>query len=163
VQPLTAPLAVLGPADDLGRVHWAGAEQSVDACRDHITVLWFFLADAKNLAEQVASMNEFAAQAGAGVKTLGLACSPRPAEAAEKLASLGCTFPVGAYQATQALKMFGIEMFPSWVVLDPETNVVHRSRQDGKAFDWMEARQLAARMAKSPIYLSRLAAAKPAK
>jgi hypothetical protein len=161
--PLLAPLPVLGPADDLGRVHWVGPEPSLAACRDRITLMWFFLPDAPDLGKQVADMNQFAAaHAARGIVTLGVACCLRPDEAVEQLAALGCGFPVGAYQTTVAMPLCGVTMFPSWVVLDPETNVVHRSCQDGSSFDWLEARQLAARMAASPLYQSRLASA-PAK
>lgn len=161
--PLTAPLKVLAPGDDLGRVYWTGDEVSLASCRDQVTVLWFFLPEAQDLARQVEAMNEFAAaQAGHGVRTLGLACTQRPSEALAKLAELGCRFPVGSYQATNAMKLFEVSRFPSWVVLDPETDVVYRSPQDGTSFEWNEGRDLAARMAVSPAYASRLAPPAPA-
>ena len=162
--PLTAPLKVLGPADDFTRVHWAGPEQTLDSCRDQVTVIWFFLAGAADKAEQVAIMNAFAAaHAASGVRTLGLVADLRPSDAGDRLASLGCNFPVGAFQATSANKLFGVETFPTWIVLDPDTSVVHRSRQDGKGFDWAQARELAARMAISSAYANRLTKASPSR
>lgn len=159
---LTSPLKVLGPADSLARVYWAGEEVALDACRDRVTVLWFFLANAADLGAEIAAMNEFAAaHVQQGVHVLGLACTQRPSELVEKLADLGCRFPVGCYQATNGAKLFAVERFPSWVVLDPDTNVVHRSPQDGSAFERTEGRDLAVRMATSPVYSSRLTAVPP--
>jgi hypothetical protein len=156
------PLAVLGPADDFRRVHWVGEEQTLQGCRDQIAVLWFFLPGASDIRDQVAEMNQFvAARAGTGVRVLGFAASKQPAEAKDQLTALGCSFPVGAYLETNANKLFAIAMFPAWIVLDPDTDVVYRSRQDGKEFRWEEGRELAVRMASSPAYAGRLSRAGP--
>ncbi|MEZ5964098.1 MAG: TlpA disulfide reductase family protein [Planctomycetota bacterium] len=157
---LSQPLKVLAPADDLDRVHWVGDKLSLQELRDQVTVVWFFMPDAAGLDTELAAMNEFAAAHSAeGIRVVGLACVQRPGEVLERLAQLDSRFPLGCYQATNSAKLFDVAMFPTWVVLDPETNVVHRSPQDGRAFDWSEGRDLAVRMASSPIYSSRLAAA----
>lgn len=162
LQALTVPLTPLAPAEELTRVYWSGPELSLTSCRQHITVLWFFLPGSTGLAEQIAAMNEFAAaHEDRGVITIGLACSTRPSQTVGELADLGCNFPVGCYQGTNSGKLFEVAMFPSWIVIDPDANVVHRSPQDGKAFDWNAARSLAARMAVSPVYQSRIASTVP--
>lgn len=158
-EPLTSALSVLGPADDFGRVHWHGADVDLDACRNRVTLIWFFLHDAPDLAQQVEEMNEFvASQGNAGVQVLGLSAALRPSDVVDAIGGLGCTFRVGAYQATRTRPLFGVERFPTWVVLDPDANVVHRSPQDGSSFVWNEARTLAARIVSSAVYRERLAA-----
>jgi hypothetical protein len=152
---LTAPLPVIGPGHELHRVTWVGGDRTLADQRSRITLMWYFLLNAPDLEAQVAEMNEFArAHADSGVSVLGLACDLRPTDAAERLAALRCEFPVGAYAAAAAV--CGVERFPSWVVLDPETNIVHRSPQDGSSFEWMAARHVARQMAASPLYRARL-------
>ena len=155
--PLPGALPSLGAADVLERVQWAGAEQSVEGCRGKITVLWFFQAEVEGVASTVAWMNAFAAaQRSRGIETIGLVGATRVSDAASKLATLGCTFPVGVYVAATGFRPCGVERFPSWVVLDPDTNVVFRTPQDGSSFEWDTGRELALRMAITPVYAARL-------
>lgn len=155
IKPLAELLPVLGPGQELDRVHWLGAAQTLAGQRDRITLVWLFRLDAQDLVAQAAEMNEFARQvAGQGIGVLGLACDLRPSEASERLAALRCDFPVGAY--APALRPFAVERFPSWVVLDPSTDIVYRSPQDGASFDWLQARDLARQMAATPSYRARL-------
>lgn len=158
--PLPGALAALGSADVLQRVQWVGAEQSLEGCRGKITVLWFFQAEAEGVASSVAWMNAFAAaQRSRGIETIGLVAASRVGDATSKLATLGCKFPVGVYVAAAGFRPCGVERFPSWVVLDPDTSVVFRTPQDGASFEWDMGRELALRMAITPVYAARLKAA----
>lgn len=155
--PLTEPLVVIGPADDFDRVHWADDTRTLAECRNRITVIWYFMIDAPDLSSSVATMNEFAAaNRSRGIETIGLAGATRTAEALEKVAALGCKFPVGAYSAATGYRPCGVERFPSWVVLDPDANIVFRSPQDGSAHVWSSGRELALRMAVTPAYAGRV-------
>lgn len=150
---ITAPLPEIAAADSLGRVYWAGDDVSLTDCHGRVTVLWFFQDSAPDLAAEVARMNEFArAGAAKGIQVLGLAVALRPSELVERLGALGCAFPVGAYQATNSLRFFGIERFPAWGVLDPEARLVFRSPQDTATVSPDAALDLATAMAASPAY-----------
>lgn len=156
---ITEPLPEVAAADSLGRVYWAGDEVSLADCHGRVTLLWFFQDNAPDLAAEVARMNEFArAGAAKGIQVLGLAVALRPSELVERLAALGCTFPVGAYQATNSLRFFGIERFPAWGLLDPEARLVFRSPQDSATVSRTAALDLAMAMAASPAYAGSLRA-----
>lgn len=156
---ITAPLAEVAAADSLGRVYWAGDDVSLTDCHGRVTVLWFFQDNAPDLAAEVARMNEFARVGAAnGIQVLGLAVALRPSELVERLGALGCAFPVGAYQATNSLRFFGIERFPAWGVLDPEARLVFRSPQDAATVSRTAALDLATAMAASPAYAGRVRA-----
>jgi len=160
---LTAPLPALAPPEEFAHVRWVGKEETLAACRGRVTLLWFFVLEAPDLADSIAAMNEFAATHRArGVEVLGFVASGRASEAAEKVAALGARFPVAAYVVDSDSPFHKITRFPSWVVLDPDCNVVHRSPQDGTAFDPTAARTLAVQMATSPAYAGKVKAA-PAK
>lgn len=164
VQPLTEPLVVIGPADDFDRVHWAGDKCTLADCRDRITVVWYFMLDAPDLQSSVATMNDFAAaNRGRGIETIGLAGATQTDDVLGKLPALGCKFPVGAYSAATGYRPCGVERFPSWVVLDPDMNIVFRSPQDGSAHVWSGGRDLAMRMAMTPGYAARVGGAGPGK
>ena len=164
VQPLTEPLAVIGPADDFDRVHWADDKRTLADCRNRITVIWYFMIDAPDLSSSVATMNEFAAaNRSRGIETIGVAGATRSTEALEKLAALGCKFPVGAYSAATGYRPCGVERFPSWVVLDPDTSIVFRSPQDGSPHVWSNGRELALRMAVTPGYAGQVSRPPPGK
>ncbi len=150
---------MLGPADDLARVQWADTEQTLEGCRDKITVLWFFLPDAADLAGTVANMNTFATENRArGIETVGLAAATRVGDAVAKVKALGCRFPVGVYVMASGAQPFGVERFPAWVVLDPDTNMVFRTPQDGSSYLLDAGRELALCMALTPTYARRLRA-----
>ncbi len=155
--PLAAPLDVLLPATDFARVHWAGPAQELSDCLDRVTVLWYFVLDMPNLTGSVATMNQFAkTNSSRGIVTVGLVATARTTEAVEKLAALGCRFPVGAYSATADYRPCGVERFPAWVVLDPDTNVVFRTPQDGSSFDRTSGCTLAVQMVGTPSYAARI-------
>lgn len=157
--PLPGALPALGSADVLERVQWVDAAHSLEGCRGKITVLWFFQAEAEGVASSVAWMNAFAAaQRSRGIETIGLVAASRVGDAASKLATLGCKFPVGVYVAASGFRPCGVERFPSWVLLDPDTNVVFRTPQDGSSYEWDLGRELALRMAITPVYAARLKA-----
>lgn len=150
---ITVPLPEVAAADSLGRVYWAGPDVSLTDCHGRVTLLWFFQDNAPDLATEVARMNEFArAGAAKGIQVLGLAVALRPSELVERLGALGCAFPVGAFQATNSLRFFGIERFPAWGVLDPEARLVFRSPQDAATVSRTAALDLATAMAASPAY-----------
>lgn len=156
---ITAPLPEIAAADSLGRVYWVGDDVSLTDCHGRVTVLWFFQDNAADLATEVARMNEFArAGAATGIQVLGLAVALRPSELVERLGALGCAFPVGAYQATNSLRFFGIERFPAWGLLDPEARLVFRSPQDTATVSRTAPLELAAAMAASPAYAGRVRA-----
>lgn len=156
-QPLTAPLDVLGRADDLERVVWAGSPHTLADSRHRVTVVWYFVPEMQGLASAIARMNLFAqANRSRGIETVGLAATKRTDEVIAKLATLGFQFPVGAFVTAAGYKPSGVESFPSWVVLDPETNVVYRSPQDGSSFEWDAGRDLALQMLVTPSYVAQI-------
>lgn len=163
-KPLASPLAVLGAADDFERVQWVGKEHKLADSRGRITVLWFFMLDMPGLASAVARMNAFAAaNRGRGIETVGLVATIRTAEAVEKVPTLGLHFPVGVFAAVGGYRPCGVGTFPTWVVLDPETNVVYRTPQDGSSFEWDAATDLALQMLATPSYAAQIKAGSTSK
>ncbi len=160
--PITEKLPVVGTPDPLGRVYWVNEAPDLKSCRGKITVLWFFQPDAPDLAAEATRINEYARKnADAGVRVLGCAVALRPSDALEGLAKLGCAFPVGAYQATNEMKFFGIERFPAWCVLDPDAQLVFKTPQTPHPVSKTAALDLARTMATSPVYAPAVGATPP--
>jgi len=149
---IQTPLPSLGKPDPIARVQFGdGEKRDLGSCRGRITVLWFFLPDATGLADDVAWLNQFAAECkDRPVAHLALGGSLDPEASLTLVRLQKFAVPAGAYRYDEQHALSGVTLFPTVVVLDPNGEIVYRGTSRS------EYQALVRGMLVSPAYAGQL-------